>query len=127
MKSGWLACFGFFSCVVFQCGTAAPDSSPLHWYRCNTHTHTSSPAHADANGTPEAVADWYRSHGYQCLVITDHETLTDVSPLNRKYAGGGDFLVLQGQEITQRLNDTSHPNGVRHLHVNGINIDKPIM
>lgn len=104
--------------------TASP---PLRWYRCNTHTHTSAPPGSDANATPEAVAEWYRTHGYHCLVITDHEFLTDVTALNRKYAAEGDFLVLPGQEITQALQDASHHQGVRHLHVNGININQSIM
>jgi hypothetical protein len=91
-------------------------------YRCNTHTHTSAFPGSDANGTPEQVVSWYRTHGYQCLVITDHEFLTDVAPLNRS-----DFLVLSGQEITQQTADLSMPNGVRQLHVNGIGTHKVIM
>lgn len=102
-------------------------SPPLNWYRCNTHTHTSAPPGSDANATPEAVAEWYRTHGYHCVVITDHEFLTDVASLNRKYAATGDFLVLPGQEITQAMQDASHHQGIRHLHVNGINIDRAIM
>lgn len=100
---------------------------PMHWYRCNTHTHTSAPPGSDANATPEAVAEWYRTNGYHCLVVTDHEFLTDVTSLNRKYAAQGDFLVLPGQEITQALADASHPQGVRHVHVNGININTRIL
>jgi hypothetical protein len=102
-------------------------AAPLHWYRCNTHTHTSNPPHSDANETPDFVAEWYRSHGYQCLVITDHEFLTDVGPINRHYAATGDFLVLQGQEITQQLADPARPDSVRQLHVNGINVNKTIL
>ena len=99
----------------------------LHWYRCNTHTHTSAPPGSDANATPESVAEWYRAHGYHCLVITDHEHLTEVASLNQKYAAEGNFLVLPGQEITQALQDPSHHQGVRHLHVNGININRRIL
>ena len=108
-------------------GAAANPNPALNWYRCNTHTHTSAFPNSDANGTPEQVAAWYRAHGYQCLVITDHEFLTDVAPLNRKYADKGDFLVLSGQEVTQRIVDPSRLNGVRQLHVNGINTGKVIM
>lgn len=119
--------------LMFHAGTheaAAVERTvnvPQHWYRCNTHTHTSAPPGSDANATPEAVADWYRAHGYQCLVITDHEFLTDVSALNQKYAPQGNFLVLSGQEITQAIQDDTHPQGVRHLHVNGINLNRSIM
>jgi hypothetical protein len=104
-----------------------PPGSALQWYKCNTHTHTGAPPHSDANETPEFVVEWYRSHGYQCLVLTEHEFLTDVAPLNRKFGGDGNFLVLQGQEITQTLVDRSHPYGLRQLHVNGINVDRATM
>jgi hypothetical protein len=97
----------------------------LRWYRCNTHTHTSAPPGSDANETPERVVEWYRGHGYQCIVITDHEFLTDVEALNRKYAG--EFLVIRGQEITQIVADAAHHQGVRHAHVNGINTNRVIM
>jgi hypothetical protein len=97
----------------------------LHWYRCNTHTHTSAPPGSDANETPERVVDWYRLHGYHCIVITDHEFLTDVEPLNRKHPGK--FLVIRGQEITQIVADPAHHQGVRHAHVNGINTNRVIM
>ena len=100
---------------------------PLNWYRCNTHTHTSAPPKSDANASPEYVAEWYRSHGYQCLVITDHEFLTDVSALNEKYAKQGDFLVIPGQEITQALIDESRATGKRHFHINGIGTGRAIM
>jgi hypothetical protein len=99
----------------------------MHWYRCNTHTHSSAFPGSDSNGTPEFIAEWYRSHGYQCVVITDHEHLTDVRELNQKYGSNSNFLVLKGQEITQAIKDPTQAGGLRHLHVNGINIDKPII
>lgn len=100
------------------------EAEAQHWYRCNTHTHTRG---ADVNATAEFVAEWYKSNGYQCLVITDHEFLTDVAPLNERVAGEGEFLVLPGQEITQVVADPAHRGGVRHAHVNGINTDRVIM
>lgn len=106
---------------------AEEGGEPLNWYRCNTHTHTSAPPKSDANASPDVVAEWYRSHGYQCLVITDHEYLTDVAPLNRKYAQQGNFLVIQGQEVTQALIDESRPTGKRHFHINGIGTGRAIM
>jgi hypothetical protein len=109
--------------LLFSGHVAASEN--LNWYRCNTHTHTSAPPGSDANETPERVVDWYRTHGYQCMVITDHEHLTDVEALNRRHAGS--FLVLRGQEITQIVADASHPGGVRHAHVNGINTNRLIM
>ena len=42
------------------------------WYRGNMHTHT---LWSDGDNYPEMVAAWYRDHGYQFLVYTDHNTL----------------------------------------------------
>jgi hypothetical protein len=107
--------------------TQAADEHEQHWYRCNTHTHTTARPNSDANGAPGFVVAWYKTHGYQCLVITDHEYLTDVAPFNQDLGGDDGFLVIQGQEITQTVRDSSHPHGIRHAHVNGINTGTVIM
>ena len=44
----------------------------LHWYRGNMHTHS---LWSDGDDYPEMIATWYRDHGYQFLVFTDHNTL----------------------------------------------------
>lgn len=105
-------------------GASVCAAGNLNGYRCNTHTHTSARPQSDANESPQFAVDWYKAHGYQCLVITDHEYLTDVAPLNEP---DSDFLVIRGQEITQQLEDPANLGGVRHLHVNGIGIDKLIL
>jgi hypothetical protein len=98
----------------------------LHWYRGNTHTHTSAPEHSDANESPEIVAAWYRDHGYQFLVISDHDHLTDVDSLNESFAKEHKFLLIPGQEVTQMVADQSRSD-VRHAHVNGINMRRLVM
>jgi hypothetical protein len=109
----------------FGAHAADQNATTLHWYRGNTHTHTSAPAGSDANGPPELVANWYKTHGYQFVVITDHEHFTDAT--NVSAVEPGKFLVMRGQEITQMLADPQFEDGVRQLHVNGINTDKLIM
>ncbi len=42
------------------------------WYKGNMHTHT---LWSDGDDYPEMVARWYKDHGYQFLVFTDHNTL----------------------------------------------------
>lgn len=44
---------------------------PRYW-RGNLHTHT---FWSDGNDFPEMVADWYTSHGYNFLAISDHNVL----------------------------------------------------
>jgi len=108
---------------VLLIATAAVGQQPLHWYKCNTHTHTAWFAGSDANASGDYSAQWYQKHGYQCLVITDHEHLTPVDTLNKP----GEFLVIRGQEITQGIHEDGAPNGIRWAHVNGINTNQAIM
>ena len=93
----------------------------LHWYRGNTHVHT---LNSDGNATPDAVARWYREHGYQFLVITDHEYLTNVSGLNDMLAAAGKFLIIQGEEVTQNVTDPRRGGAVLLAHVNGIGVQR---
>ncbi len=48
------------------------DDGAAKWYRGNTHTHT---LWSDGDGLPEMAVDWYKSHGYQFLVLSDHNIL----------------------------------------------------
>ena len=77
---------------------------PLHaaWFRGNTHTHTSE---SDGDTAPLAVAQWYATHGYHFLVITDHDKVTRVEqpPL----------LLIPGEEVTAFLpKKPAHVNAV---------------
>jgi hypothetical protein len=51
-----------------------PRPTPLGWLKGNTHTHT---LWSDGDAAPEKVADWYKSHGYQFLVLSDHNIMLD--------------------------------------------------
>ncbi|MGQ0558720.1 MAG: CehA/McbA family metallohydrolase [Sphingosinicella sp.] len=90
---------------------AAASAQPLHWYRGNTHAHT---INSDGNRSPDLVVRWYREHGYHFVFITDHEFATDVAPLNAMFGAAGRFLVLPGQEITQRSEDPARASA--HLN-----------
>jgi len=68
----------------------------------------------------DEVIRWFREHGYHFTFITDHEYFTDVAPLNALFAGANRFLVIAGQEVTQRVADSAHTNGVRQAHVNAL-------
>lgn len=94
------------------------------WFRGNTHAHT---LNSDGDSPPDVVARWYKDNGYQFVVITDHEFLTDPAPLNAVLGEAGRFLVIPGQEVTQILPDSSHPDRRRQAHVNGINVSRVVM
>ena len=80
------------------------------WFKGNTHAHT---LESDGDSPPEVVTAWYRDHGYNFLVITDHNILVAVDGLNAKFAQPGTFLVIKGEEVTNRL-------GEKAIHVNGL-------
>ncbi len=87
------------------------------WYKGNTHTHT---LNTDGQDVPYDVAKWYREHRYNFVVITDHEYITDIEPLNALLGRTGSFLVISGQEVT----DSSEG---KLVHANGLGLTKVVM
>jgi len=55
-------------------GAEPPGKPALYWFRGNTHTHS---FWSDGNDFPEMIADWYKSHGYHFLALSDHNTLSE--------------------------------------------------
>jgi hypothetical protein len=80
------------------------------WYRGNLHTHT---LNSDGDSTPDDVVRWYREHGYHFVAITDHNYLTSVDGLNALHGADDKFLVIRGEELTDRIGD-------KPIHVNGL-------
>lgn len=76
--------------------------------RGNVHTHS---LESDGDSPPEAVYAWYRDHGYNFLVLTDHNKFTDPNYYRDIQRPG--FVLIGGEEITLK------PAG-RHVHVNAI-------
>ena len=95
-----------------------PGSAPpaTRWYKGNTHTHT---INQGGDSTPPEVVRWYREHGYQFLVISDHNMLTRVDALNGVYGAEEKFFVMQGEEVT------SSSDG-RSVHVNGLDVQRVV-
>ena len=96
-------------------GTEA-QTQGARWYKGNTHTHT---LNSDGDSTPDEVVKWYRSHGYQFLVLTDHNFLTTVDGLNALHGASEKFLVVKGEEVTDTF-------GTMSLHINGLDVDRQI-
>ena len=90
----------------------AGQAPTLRWYKGNTHTHT---LNSDGDSTPDDVVRWYREHGYQFLVLTDHNHLTSVDGLNALHGADEKFLIVKGEEVTDRFGDKS-------LHINGLDV-----
>lgn len=81
------------------------------WFKGNLHTHT---LNSDGDSTPDDVVRWYREHGYNFVAITDHNYFTNVDGLNALHGAGGKFIVIKGEEVTDRFGD-------KPIHVNGLN------
>ena len=81
-----------------------------YWFKGNTHCHTT---HSDGDAPPEKVVKWYKNHGYHFLVITDHDVLVDIEPLDTDKTD--DFLLISGEEISDSYNGAP-------IHLNAINI-----
>ena len=80
------------------------------WFKGNLHSHT---LNSDGDSTPDDVVKWYREHDYNFVVITDHNYLTNVDGLNALHGADGKFLVIKGEEVTDRF-------GEKPIHVNGL-------
>lgn len=105
-----------------QGGAAGPDPAAPRWFKGNTHTHT---LNSDGDSTPDEVVRWYREHGYNFLVLSDHNYLTSVDGLNALHGADGKFLVVPGEEVTSVF----EPAGAKRrvpIHVNGLNIRRSV-
>jgi hypothetical protein len=94
----------------------AQQPAAKRWYKGNTHTHT---LNSDGDSTPDEVVRWYREHGYQFLVLTDHNFLTSIAGLNALHGADERFLVIKGEEVTDRF-------GTKPLHVNGLDVNAQV-
>lgn len=80
------------------------------WLKGNLHTHTSN---SDGNLSPQETINVYRTLGFDFLMISDHDKLTDPAELD-----GNGLTVIPGCEITA--------NGPHLLHVNAHTALEPI-
>lgn len=90
------------------------DFASGRWFKGNTHTHT---LESDGDSPPEVVVAWYRNHGYDFLVISDHNVW--VNPAELSHLVDSTFLLIPGEELTARF-------GTTPVHVNGLNIPRVI-
>ncbi|HEX3584096.1 MAG TPA: CehA/McbA family metallohydrolase, partial [Thermoanaerobaculia bacterium] len=79
-----------------------------HWFRGNLHTHTTE---SDGDSPPAEVVRWYGEHGYDFLVISDHNKVTAVHD--------DKLLLIPGEEVTDRF-------AKKPLHVNAIGVTKVV-
>ncbi len=54
--------------------TGFTQTTTLKWFKGNTHTHS---LWSDGNDFPEMIMDWYKTHGYDFIALSDHNTLAE--------------------------------------------------
>jgi len=108
----------------------APPPRPPTWLRGSTHVHAA--PSGDAILAPDKVMAWYRDHGYDFIVLTDHNRVTIVDPAyapvgGRTSAAPADGpLVITGTELTYNPAACTEPDpppgGKCRIHVNGLGV-----
>lgn len=61
----------FMSVLVLKISAQKPGD---RWYKGNTHTHS---YWSDGDDFPEMIMDWYKSHGYDFISLSDHNILAE--------------------------------------------------
>jgi hypothetical protein len=98
---------------------AVPVAAPpaVRYLKGSTHVHT---AYSGDSHTPiDEVVGWYVAHGYDFIVVTDHNRVT-------QYTGAAPLVVLRGIELTHNPARCEPPplevDGKCRIHVNGIDL-----
>jgi hypothetical protein len=94
--------------------TPAPVPVARGYLKGQLHVHSSNSG--DSETPPEEVARWYRDHGFDFIVFTDHNRITTLPDLPG-------LLVFPGVELTQNLETCDPPPesaGGCLLHVNAL-------
>ncbi len=91
----------------------------LPWLKGSTHVHTL--YSGDSRTPPSEVVKWYAEHGYDFIVITDHNRVTDDVSAD---LSGGKMVVLRGTELTNNPPVCEpaplEPKGRCRIHVNAL-------
>src|SRR5262245_5269118 len=95
---------------------SAQEKQALRWFKGNTHTHT---INSDGDSTPDEVVRWYREHGYNFLVLSDHNYLTEIDGLNAVFGAANKFIVIKGEEVSDKFQE-------KPIHLNGLNIKQVV-
>ena len=96
------------------------NGNEFKWFKGNTHTHT---LNSDGDSPPGEVAQWYRDHDYDFLVLSDHNYLTKIDELQHQLDDRRErheykpFLLIPGEEVSSGI---TIEDKRQVIHVNGI-------
>src|SRR5688572_1090370 len=84
-------------------------AAEVTWLKGQLHAHTD--RSGDSETPPATALRWYAAHGFDFVVVTDHNFVT--------VADGGPVLAIPGVELTQNLERCDPPAETRcALHIN---------
>ncbi len=69
-----IVCVAVSFALTGFCDEAVPAKPAPQYYKGNIHTHS---LWSDGNDFPEMIAEWYRTHGYNFLALSDHNVLSE--------------------------------------------------
>jgi hypothetical protein len=112
--------------VLIDAAAPPPDAAPpapgepVVWLRGSTHVHGK--ASGDSQEPPAAVVRWYEDHGYDFIVLTDHNRVTPVEDVPHR-----SLILIAGTELTHNSNDCLGPpppagDAKCRIHVNAIGV-----
>jgi hypothetical protein len=102
-----------------RAAVGAGQGGPVSWLKGSTHVHT---CHSgDSREQVEDVVRWYGERGYDFIVITDHNRMTE-------HEVNGRPLVLRGIELTHNPGSCDPPppeaDGKCRIHLNGLGLTR---
>lgn len=125
MKSLFTKMLGALLVVLAMSACQSTDSSAF--WKGNMHDHS---YWSDGNTYPEKVAEWYKTNGYEFLVVTDHNILQQgvktrkigedtvqlktLDEYRGNYEEPGHFLLISGEEVSDGAEG-------KPVHLNAIN------
>ena len=76
------------SFLLLTISATALQAQEARWYKGNVHTHS---LWSDGDDFPEMIMDWYKSHGYDFISLSDHNILAAgekaITTTNRNFVG----------------------------------------
>ena len=88
----------FLSATLFYACTSNKETD-YRWYKGNTHCHSTI---SDGDSAPFRVVKAYHDHGYNFLLLTDHNFLVDCDTIKMPEDLRDDFLMIPGEEVTDQ-------------------------
>ena len=95
--------------ILLLSGCDKPDCSS-QWYKGNLHTHS---YWSDGDDYPEMVMDWYKSHGYHFVALSDHNILAEgekwklIPEAEKHQLGFEEYLAKYGPDWVESRIDSS--------------------